>query len=172
MELLDLYDDNGNKLNKIVQRGQKFEQGKIMLSIVFIKNSDNNFLIQMTSKEKGSKYGFTGGHVVHNETPLECITREIREELGLVINDSDLKFIAIEKHLKKSCLFNLYELNKDIDIDTLILQKEEVEKVLWLNKDEVLKLIENNMFIESHAFLFKIYLYEEWVYEKSIICYR
>ena len=41
MELLDLYDDNGNKLNETIERGQKFKHGRIMLSIVFIKNNEN-----------------------------------------------------------------------------------------------------------------------------------
>ena len=78
MELLDLYDDNGNKLNETIERGQKFKHGRIMLSIVFIKNNENKFLIQKTSKEKGSHYSTTGGHVIHNETPIESIIRELQ----------------------------------------------------------------------------------------------
>lgn len=155
MELLDLYDDNGNKLNETIERGKKFKQGRIMLSIVFIKNSKNEYLIQKTSKEKGSHYSTTGGHVIHNETPLESIIREIKEELGLSINEKDLKFINQENHPKAPCIFNVYELNMNIDINNLTLQKEEVEKVQWLTKEEILNLIENNKFLESHGYLFK-----------------
>lgn len=157
MELLDLYDDKGNKLNKTIERGQKYEQGRIMLSIVFIKNNKNEYLIQKTSKEKGSHYSTTGGHVIHNETPLESIIKEIEEELGLSINEKDLKFIKQENHPKAPCIFNIYELNMNIDINNLTLQKEEVEKVQWLTKEEILNLIENNKFLESHGYLFKKY---------------
>lgn len=157
MELLDLYDDNGNKLNKTVERGKQYKKGRIMLSIVFIKNNKNEYLIQKTSIEKGGDYSTTGGHVTINETPLECIKREIKEELGLDVKKEDLKFISLEKHQAAPCLFSIYELNNNIDINKLTLQKEEVEKVEWLTKEEILKLIENNQFKESHGYLFKKY---------------
>ena len=40
-----------------------------MLSTIIIENN-NKFLVQKSSSEKGSKYGLTGGHVLHKETPL------------------------------------------------------------------------------------------------------
>ncbi len=155
MELLDLYDDNGNKLNKTVERGKKYAEGRIMLSIVFIKNNKNEYLIQKTSIEKGGDYSTTGGHVTTNETPLECIIREMQEELNFKVKKEDLRFISLEKHPTAPCLFSIYELNHNIDLDTLTLQKEEVEKVEWLTKEEILKLIDNNKFKESHGYLFK-----------------
>ena len=40
MELLDLYDEKGNKLNNTVERGKQLNNDDyIMLSIVFIENS-------------------------------------------------------------------------------------------------------------------------------------
>ena len=56
MELLDLYDEKGNKLNKTVERGKHPYDGYILLSIVFIKNTKGEYLIQKTSKEKDFKY--------------------------------------------------------------------------------------------------------------------
>ena len=53
MEILDLYDDYGNKLEKTIVRGDiPHNNENIMLSIVFIKNSDGKYLIQKSSKEK------------------------------------------------------------------------------------------------------------------------
>lgn len=41
MEILDLYDDLGNKLNETINRGDKTTKGKnIMLSVIFIKNKE------------------------------------------------------------------------------------------------------------------------------------
>lgn len=45
MELLDLYDDNGNKIGKTIERNKKFTEGNIMLSIAFIKNKEGKYLI-------------------------------------------------------------------------------------------------------------------------------
>ena len=158
MELLDLYDDNGNKLGKTIERGKKFDEGNIMLALAFIKNSSDEYLIQKTSKEKGSKYSLTGGHVVHNEKALTTIIREIEEELGLLVNENDIEFISLEKHPEKPALFNIFLVNKDVNINDLKLQKEEVEKALFLTKDKVLDLIDNDLFHESHAYFFKKYI--------------
>ena len=158
MELLDLYDDNGNKLGKTIERGKKFDEGNIMLALAFIKNSSDKYLIQKTSKEKGSKYSLTGGHVVHNEEALPTIIREIEEELGLLVDENDIEFISLDKHPNKPALFNIFLVNKDININDLKLQKEEVESASFLTKDKVLDLIDNDLFHESHAYFFKKYI--------------
>ena len=81
MELLDLYDDNGKKLKKIVVRGKNNlnDNENIMISIVFIQNENGKFLIQKTSKERGGLFSTTGGHVKHAETALKAINREVKE---------------------------------------------------------------------------------------------
>lgn len=157
MELLDLYDDNGNKLNKTVERGKKFTEGNIMLSMAIIKNDNDEYLIQKTSKEKGSIYSLTGGHVVHNETALESVIREVKEELGIDISEDEIEKISIDNHPKAPALVNLFLINKNINADNLKLQKEEVESVSWLSQEEVLDLIENNKFHPTHSYFFKKY---------------
>ena len=155
MELLDLYDEKGNKLNKTVERGKHPYEGYILLSIVFIKNSKGEYLIQKTSKEKDFKYGTTGGHVTVGETSLSCIIRELEEEIGLKVDEKELKHICLDSFPKKLCLFDVFFMEKDIDINKLTLQKEEVEFVKWMSKEEILEFIENNQFKESHSYLFK-----------------
>lgn len=157
MELLDLYDEQGNLINKTIVRGEKFSDSYIMLSIVFIKNNRDEFLIQKTSVQKGGEYSSTGGHVTHGEKGLEAIIREVKEELGIDIAIDELTFIALEKHPKAPCLINLYSLEKDINIDDIKIDHYEVESVSWMNKEEVLKLITDRMFIFSHGYLFQKY---------------
>ena len=158
MELLDLYNDNGKPIQRTVVRGEKFTYGNIMLSIVFIKNSSGKYLIQKTSKEKGSIFSSTGGHVIHGESGLETILREIKEELGIMVDSNALQFISLVKHPKRPCIINLYLLNMDLDVKNLKLQYEEVAKVYWLDENEILKLIEDDKFLTSHGYLFKKYI--------------
>ncbi len=162
MELLDLYDKNGNKLNQTVERGKPLNNDAyIMLSIIFIENSKNEYLIQKTSKEKGSDYGTTGGHVTAGETPLSCIIRELEEEIGIIAKEEEIKLIAKHVFEDKYCIFNIFLLEKDIDINNTVLQEEEVEQLLWLNKDEIIKLIQENKFKKTHAKLFQEYIKED-----------
>lgn len=161
MEILDLYDDNGNKLNKTIVRGNKPSDGEnIMLAIVFIKDKDGKYLIQKASKEKGGYYSTTGGHVTIGEDSKTTIIREVNEELGLKVN-SDIELFGTFKFPNKNCLFSVFELALDnIDIDSLTLQVEEVESVNLLTKEEVLELIDKNKFLESHGYFFKKYIFK------------
>lgn len=158
MEILDLYDDNFNKLNETIVRGSKPDKGKnIMLSVAYIVNKSNEYLIQKTSKEKGSKYSSTGGHVTHNEDGLSTIIRELKEELDIDTNSNKIKHITIFKYPNKSLIFNVYLLEID-NINNIKLQHEEVESIEWMNKDEIMKLINDNKFLESHAYIFNHYI--------------
>lgn len=156
MEYLDLYDENKNLTGEKILRSKdvKIEPGKyINIVIVFIENSDNKFLIQKTSKEKGSVWATTGGHVKAGTTCDEAIIEEIKEELGIDINTSELKHIETNKF---SVLFqDVYYLKKDIDINDITIQKEEVEYVKWLTKEEINKLIEKDKFRKSNIGAFK-----------------
>ena len=146
MELIDLYDDNGNKLNKTIERGQKYEQGRIMLNIIFIKNSKNQFIIQKTSKEKGNEFANTSGLVMSKESPITCIKREVKEELGLDINIDELKLLGCDYHPDYPLIFDFYLLKLDVNINELNLQEEEVSYVTWMSKDEIIKKINNGEF--------------------------
>ena len=54
MEYLDIYNEKKEKLNKKVKRGDKIlDNEHILVSVIFIENSEGKFLIQKTSKEKG-----------------------------------------------------------------------------------------------------------------------
>ncbi len=162
MEILDLYDNDGKKLNKTIVRGETPGNNEnIMLSLAFIKNNDK-YLIQKSSKEKGGSYTSTGGHVTHGEDGYSTIIRELSEELGLGVSKDKIKYVTTFKYPNRFCLFNVYLIeNIDFDISKLSLQKEEVEKVMWLTKEEILELIDDNLFLTSHAYIFKNYIIKE-----------
>lgn len=159
MEILDLYDDSIKSLHKTINRGETPGIGEnIMLSVVYIKNAKGEYLIQKTSKEKGSKYSSTGGHVIHGETGLEAIKRELEEELGIITTTKDIKHITTFKYPTKQCIFNVYMLNMDIDLSNIILQEDEVAEVKYFSVKEINNLINTKEFLESHAYIFNHYI--------------
>ena len=159
-EILDLYNDNGERLNEVIERGNKPSVGKnIMLSVAYIKNSDGLYLIQKQSKEKGNKYSSTGGHVIHNENGYETIVREIAEELGINNIENKIKYITTFKYPTKSCIFNVYLLEIDnLDLSSIKLQSEEVAEITWYDKLKINELIRNGEFLETHAYIFQNYI--------------
>lgn len=157
MELLDVFDNNGNKTGRVVVRGDKSvvlsDNEHIAVGVIFIENSEGKFLMQKTSLEKGGEYSSTGGHIVSGEEPIVSIKREVLEELGIdVSNDNiiELGYMLYDKPLRF-----LFYLKKDIDISSVVVQEEEVEYVKYMSIDEINDLIDNNLITKSHGILFK-----------------
>lgn len=157
MELLDVYDDNGKKTGKVVERGiddSAFEKGEhIAVAIIYIENSKGEFLIQKTSKEKGSEYAVTGGHVTYKDDAITTCIKEAEEELGLTLSRDDLEEIDVLKY--KVGYTAIYYLKKNIDINTLTLQEEEVESISWMSIDEINNLINENKLRKGNIEPFK-----------------
>ena len=80
------------------------------------------------------------------------------KELGIDITNDDIKYIG-------SILFgvpfgDIYYLEKDVDIDSVKLQKEEVSSVSYMNKEEIDDLIKKEKITKSHGLMFE-YLCEK-----------
>ena len=146
MEYLDLYDENRKLTGQKILRGSgKPNKGNfINLVIIFIKNDENKFLIQKTSKEKGSIWATTGGHVKSGQSFKEAIIEEVKEELGLDISHENFKHIYTEKF--DFAFMDVYYLEKNINIEDIKLQEEEVEFVKWLSIEEIKELINIGQF--------------------------
>ena len=91
-----------------------------------------------------------GGHVDRGEFGRQALIREVKEELGIQISDSDIKYLVgstsinkqgdiINKHYNEC-----YLITKNIDISNIVLQKEEVAEVKYFSKEELIKRIDNN----------------------------
>ena len=157
MELLDIYDSNGKVTGRQIVRGDKTVKlspdEHIALAVIFIENSKGEFLIQKSSIEKGSEYGTTGGHVDSGETPFEAIKREVKEELGINVDNEDIKELGYM--LYDIPLRYMFYLNKDIDINDIKVQTEEVEFVKYMSIDEINEIIDKDLMTKSHAIQFK-----------------
>ena len=157
MELLDIYDDEGNVTGRTIIRGDKTtnlsSHEHIAIAVIFIENNQGEYLIQKTSKEKGGEYSSTGGHVNHNETPLRTIKREVEEELGINIEDELLEEYGFIPY--NMPLYYLFYLKKNINLEDVSIQKEEVEFVTYLSKKQIEELIKSEEMLPSHGYLFQ-----------------
>lgn len=157
MEILDVYDDLGNPTARKVVRGNKKEifnkNEHIAIAIIFIENSNEEFLIQKTSQSKGGKYSSTGGHVDSGEKPLESIKRETKEEIGVNIDNDKIIFLGMVQ-IGMPLRF-LFYVKKDVNINEVKVQKEEVESISYMSINQIKSIINNNMMLESHAILFE-----------------
>ena len=146
-EYTDLYDENKNLTGEKLfrEKGTKLivPEGKYSVVVLaFIENSKGEFLFQMTSKRKKNVWATTGGHVKSGQTSKEAIIEEIKEELGIDINEDEVKLFKTYKY--DDAFKDVFYIKKDIDINSLTYEKDEVEYVKYLTKDEILDLINND----------------------------
>lgn len=146
-EYTDLYDDNKNLTGEKIfrEKGTKLEVPKGKYTIVvlaFIENSKGEFLFQMTSKRKKSVWATTGGHVKAGQTSKEAILEEIKEELGIDIDPTEIELFKTYKY--ESAFKDVFYIRKDININELVYEEDEVEYVQYLTKEEIMDLINND----------------------------
>ena len=157
IEYLDVYDNLGNVTGKVIKRGDKkvelSDNEHIAVGVIYIENNNDEFLMQKTSLSKGGLYSSTGGHICCGESPLESIKREVLEELGIDISNDkivELGFILYDKPIRY-----MFYLKKDIDLDKIALQKEEVDYVEYMTINQIKELIDKKLITESHGKIFE-----------------
>lgn len=150
MEYWDIYDKYRVKTGKTLLRGQPLTADEYHQVIhICIFAPDGKMLIQQRQPFKDgwpNLWDITvGGSSVAGETSRETAQRELFEEIGLKHdfgNETPL-FSINALH----CFDDYYLLEREVDISALKLQPEEVQRVRWASKDEILKMIDSDVFI-------------------------
>lgn len=130
MEYFDVLNEYGEYINKIETREECHKQGlwhRAVYAFVFNKNGD--VLLQKRSKTKKlwpNLWDVTvGGHVLVGEFGYQALIREVKEELGIDIEESDIKYLtsATSTNIKGDVINNHfnegYIITKDIDISEI-----------------------------------------------------
>ena len=151
MEKRDLYDINRNLTGETIYKGEKIPENRyINVVLSFIQNSKGEFLIQKRSIQKDGMYGSTGGHAKTGESSIQAIMTEIKEEIGLTVEENEFELIYSGRADISQVFFDIYYLKKDVDINDLVLQKEEVEFVEWCSIEKIHQLAKEGLFLENH----------------------
>jgi 8-oxo-dGTP diphosphatase len=108
---------------------------KIMGATVFFLNRANQVLLLLRDNKKNIPFpncwDALGGHVDPGETPLECIAREMKEEIGY--------------QLGSPTLFNIYDLDDRIectfwqraDLEIQKIELQEGQQLKWFTEREI-----------------------------------
>ena len=150
MEIRDLYDKNKRLTGKTIKKGEKIPKGSyILVVLVMIKNSKGEFLIQKRADEE-NLYGATGGHCKSGENGLMGAITETREEIGVDLKPEELTLLFDGRQDDTQVFYEVFYTQKDLDINKLNLQKEEVVSVEWMDARKIKNLSDKSQFLEYH----------------------
>ena len=145
-ELWDEVDKFGEKTGNIVDKITLPNLRQVVA--IWIFNSDSKILLQKRADNKRVYPGVwaeTGGGIIHGETSLEAIHREVREELGVDIDDERCELIM---KFRTGYVWNdTFFLRQDFDLQDLTIKADEVSDVGWFTIEEIDELIQQGDFI-------------------------
>ena len=154
VELWDVYDEQGNKTGRLHERGKPMKAGDYHLVVhVWIMNSNGELLITKRLPGDGDIAGLwqtTGGCAVTGDDGLKSALKETLEETGIKLDPKNGQmFGRYTQHLNDEggAIIDAYLFRQEIDIADVILHPEETCDAMWANKDKILQMIDDGVFI-------------------------
>ena len=140
-EIWDVYDGNGVKTGRTMERGVPVDGDYMLCVHVYLCNPKGLFLMQKRSESKQSHPGewdVTGGAVLSGESSAKGAIRETREEVGIALSEDNLTYIGRVK--KRRSFIDIFLARKDFAVEDCRLQREEVQEVKLVPGEEVLRM--------------------------------
>lgn len=144
MEVVDKLNKRKEPLNKKADRYERVDGEYCQYVHICIMNDKNEFLIQKRSPYKKiypNMWSQTGGAVDSGETSLQGAIREVQEELGIDLDKENMEFMLSFKRYHS--FVDVWLARQNIELKDIVMQKEEVSEVKWVNKDELKNMIDN-----------------------------
>lgn len=162
-EIWDVYNDQRQLTKEKVNRGDKLKKGQFHLVVhVCYFNHQHQMLIQKRSSHKtwGGLWDISiGGAVQSGESSQMAAKRESFEELGIHQDFSDM-LPQVSRSFERG-FDDIYIIKQDIDLKDISFNDQEACEAIWATRDDIIDLINNNLFLPIHEiefidFLFKI----------------
>lgn len=144
MEKFDVVDSNRKHLNYTKNRGEELEANEYGEGIQVWIINDGKVLMTRRSAKKShpGSWEIPGGCAQAGEKIIDVVLREMREELGIMLKESDVEFVCTQ--LYKKMFVDIYTTKIYVELDKIKLQIEEVSQAKFVNREELEKMIEEN----------------------------
>lgn len=148
-EMIDIVDENGEPIGEVITPHDAHKTGRWHLAAhIWVYNSEGEVLLQKRSYKVD--YGglwdtSAAGHVKTGEEPKKAAQRELAEELGIKVQESEMEKIGEDKEILKmeedvwedKEIFYIFLVRFEGEASELEIQKEEVDKVAFRKIERV-----------------------------------
>jgi len=156
-EYFDILDEKGNKTGKKKLRSEVHRDGDWHKAVyVWIVNPKGQILMQLRHPQKDLDPNMwdaaVAGHNIAGSDSLDTAVKEVKEEIGLTIDKNDLEYLFSHTgstarnngEFINNSFYDYYLLVKDIDVNKLKLQEEEVTTVKFIEISELERVLAEN----------------------------
>ncbi|MBQ3052673.1 MAG: NUDIX domain-containing protein [Clostridia bacterium] len=148
-EKWDILDREGTPTGKTTVRGKCFlKQGEYHLVVhIWVVSKDGKYLIQRrsdTKKVMSGEWAATGGAAISGEDSYQAASRELFEELGILMNRDNVK--KAFRIRRKNSLVDVWMTVSDKREDELVLQESEVADAKWVTAATLRQMIADGKF--------------------------
>ena len=111
------------------------------VAIVFTFEDKVLFTVRNVDPDKG-KWDLPGGFIDPNETAEEAACREIKEELGIEISNSDLKYITTSpnNYLYKNVPYRTLDIFYECALPSEAIKikaEDEIQELIWVQRSQI-----------------------------------
>ena len=127
-----------------MNNSKKFPRGVEITTSAIIENEKGEILLTQQPKWK-NKWLFPGGHIEPGETINQSLIREVKEEVGLNINEKDIKIISFgqlidSSDFHRSAHLVFFDCYCKIKNQNILLDEKEIKKYVWIKIKEAIKM--------------------------------
>lgn len=152
MEEWDVLDRHGNQKGYKKKRGEQLLEGEYHKVVhIWILSDDGHYLVQKRSQYKEefpNIWAATGGSVIAGENSVQGAIREVDEEIGILLTHEELEpiFSYCPQIEGFTGITDVYMVKKNIDITKCIIDKDEVEALEYMPKEDIMKKVNDYVF--------------------------
>lgn len=154
MEIWDAYNQNGEKIEKDLIRGEQIPNELFhIVSEIIVRHTDGSYLAMQRDFSKPNYPGLfeitAGGSALKGETPLKCAVRELYEETGL--KSSEFSFLYSIVSDKSQVIYYGYYCVVDCEKTSVKLQQGETISYKWIDESQVVDFINSAVYVSVHG---------------------
>lgn len=157
MEHWDLFDCDGAPLGRMIRRGERLRAGEYHKVVhIWIVNSMDRVLIQRRSKHRKlmpNIWAVTSGSVIAGEDSLTAARRELSEELGISLPETE--FRSLGRLVRRNSLCDVWLVRRNIAVPDMRFQREEVSQARWVTVDQLADMLRHRQFHHYGATYFR-----------------
>lgn len=150
-EIWDIYDGNRKVVGSIARKDWSLlKEGEYHIAVdAVIMNSKNEILISQRAEHKLQplKWECNGGSILKGESSLQGVIREVKEELGIILEAKEANLVTTIQDEKKHYIKDIWLFKKDIALEEITFPDKESIAAKWVSIEEFERMYQERILV-------------------------